>query len=157
MAERSHIGADGNARPLELLQIAAQYRSAAERLSGGQARGLAPFRLCALQAIELSLIACLVHLGLPSVSLRDMSHDFGKLIDAADHGGLALDDQTSARIRQFQRDYLALGQVPSDDAFDTHPNALLWTVRTLEDAARRFVASASPAASAGVRPLPVSA
>ena len=106
----SYPGAD--AKPEQILQLAEQYRVAAEALRplGRRSKPLswAPYRFVAIHAIELHLNALLVAKGLTPASIRGMQHDLATRTDAAIIAGLGLRKRTALHLRSLseRREYL---------------------------------------------------
>lgn len=100
------------ATPQQVLELALEYRRAAGFLLPTGRRGKplsrAPYRLTAIQAIELYLSAFLMARGLTSATLRAMGHDLARRADLAAKEGLKLRKNTAAHLKKLSeaREYL---------------------------------------------------
>lgn len=103
---------------MSIRMLADQYRRAAELLQGSGRRGYpmswAPFRLNAVQAIELYLTAFLLRCGHDAVDVRRMGHDLGQRAAAAMTHGLTLRKRTYEHLVQLSasREYLITRYCP---------------------------------------------
>lgn len=92
----------------DLRRLADEYRGAAHILLSlsrpGEPLSRAPFRLSAIQAIELYLNALLLHLGYEHSQIRGLNHDLAERADLASQGGLRLRQRTLTHIRHLVRD-----------------------------------------------------
>jgi hypothetical protein len=108
------------AGPISIRMLADEYRRAATLLRDNGYRGhsmsWAPFRLVAVQAIELYLTAFLLHRGCSTVEIRRMGHDLGARCDVALAAGLTLRKRTCEHLVSLSssREYLVSRYSPSD-------------------------------------------
>lgn len=106
--------------PISIRLLADHYRGAAILLRASGQRGnpmsWAPFRLNAVQAIELYLTAFLLHRGSSAVEVRRMGHDLGARADAARTAGLTLRKRTHEHLVSLSasREYLISRYSPRD-------------------------------------------
>jgi hypothetical protein len=106
------------AGPISLRMLADQYRRAAAILrdSGQRSHPMswAPFRLSAVQAIELYLTAFLLHRGYSAIEIRRMGHDLGLRANAAATAGLQLRKRTHEHLVSLSasREYLITRYCP---------------------------------------------
>jgi len=106
------------AGPISLRLLADQYRRAAVLLRDNGQRGhpmsWAPFRLTAVQAIELYLTAFLLHRGSSAVEVRRMGHHLGLRAEAAAIAGLQLRKRTHDHLISLSasREYLVTRYCP---------------------------------------------
>jgi len=107
-----------NAGPISLRLLADQYRRAAAVLRDSGQRGhpmsWAPFRLTAVQAIELYLTAFLLHRGCSAIEVRRMGHHLGLRAEAAAAAGLQLRKRTNEHLASLSdsREYLITRYCP---------------------------------------------
>jgi len=100
------------ASPSEVLQLATEYREAAELLATRGRRGRpisrAPYRLAAIHAVELYLNAFLLHSGLEHGRVRGLQHDLAARTDLSLECGLQLRKRTATHLRTMAaaREYL---------------------------------------------------
>lgn len=112
MSDQIETYAGESASAEKLLQLAEEYRRAAEALQklGRHGRPLSrhPYRLAANHAIELYLSAFLMAAGLSSEDIRELGHDLAKRAEKAQTSGLTLRMRTEARLAELveQREYL---------------------------------------------------
>lgn len=124
----------------DLRALAEEYRRAAVlvRTLGrrGEAISRAPFRLLAIQAVELYLTAFLVGRGRDAASVRALGHDLARRADLAAALGLVLRVRTRAHLGALGsgREYLASRYAPERAADASQLNRL---AATLEEVARR--------------------
>lgn len=100
------------AAPEDLLLLAQEYRRAAEAVlplgKNGKPLTRAPYRLIALQTIELYLNAFLLISGCAAKEIRGMQHDFSAKAKLAKEKGLLLRQKTQEHIVSLysSREYL---------------------------------------------------
>lgn len=100
------------ATPRQVFRLAESYRRATELLEpqgrSGDPLSRAPYRLTAIQAIELYLNALLLHQGHDAKRIRRMWHDLGARTELAIAGGLKLRDRTAKHLASMvgNREYL---------------------------------------------------
>lgn len=100
------------ATPRQVFQLAESYRHATQLLEPqgrpGDPLSRAPYRLAAIQAIELYLNALLLHQGHDAKRVRGMQHDLGARTELALAGGLRLRDRTAKHLASMvgNREYL---------------------------------------------------
>ena len=100
------------AGPREVLQLAMEYHEAAQLLATrgrrGQPISRAPYRLAAIQAVELYLNAFLLHCGLEHGRIRGLQHDLAARTDLSLEFGLQLRKRTATHLRTMAaaREYL---------------------------------------------------
>lgn len=86
----------------EIMQLADEYCRAAQTLLEGGRRGnplsRAPFRLCAVHAIELYLNALLLHHGEKPGQIRGRKHDLAERARLALESGLKLRERTADHL-----------------------------------------------------------
>jgi len=125
------------ASPQQVRQLADEYRRAAHLLAGQVRRreplSRAPFRLSALQAIELYLSAFLLHQGWPPHEVRGLQHDITARVGHALLAGLKLKERTIAHLRTLaaSREYLILRYGPELIDPSTQSNRLTATLEEL--------------------------
>lgn len=135
------------AGPILLRLLADQYRRAAVVLRDCGQRGhpisWAPFRLTAVQAIELYLTAFLLHRGWSAVEVRQMGHHLGSRADAAAAAGLKLRKRTYEHLVSLSasREYLVTRYCPDGLESTSQINRL--TATLAEVTHKTGVASAS--------------
>ncbi len=111
-----------NATASEVLALADEYRVAAEALRPLGRRGMplswAPYRLVAIQAIELYLNALLLHGGHSSSSLRGLHHNLAKRTHLAAGSTPALRQRTIRHLESLSqtREYLVTRYDPAQSA-----------------------------------------
>lgn len=133
------------ASPDMLRALAAEYRDAAHLLRERGRRGRpltwAPFRLAAIQAIELYLTAFLLDRGLSPAQVRAMQHDLGSRSKAAAASGLSLRLRTAEHLVQLsrQREYLVSRYAPDLVTSSSQINRLS---ATLDEVAKKTVPAA---------------
>jgi len=100
------------ATPLQVFQLAESYRLATQLLEpqgrSGDPLSRAPYRLAAMQAIELYLNALLLQQGHDAKRIRGMKHDLEARTQTALAGGLKLRDRTAKHLASMvgNREYL---------------------------------------------------
>lgn len=100
------------ATPRQVFQLAESYRHATQLLEPqgrpGDPLSRAPYRLTAIQAIELYLNALLLYQGHDAKRIRGMQHDLGARTQLAIAGGLKLRDRTAKHLTSMvsNREYL---------------------------------------------------
>lgn len=110
------------ATPAQILLLADEYRIAAEALLSIGRRGVplsrAPYRLVAIQAIELYFNALLLHAGHPANSLRGLQHDLAKRTQLAVGMKLILRRRTVTHLESLSqtREYLITRYDPAQSA-----------------------------------------
>lgn len=135
------------ASPERMLMLADEYRSAAlnllERGRRGKPLSWAPFRLTAIQAIELYLNVFLLQNGHSPAQVRGMQHDLDRRAKSAIDAGLRLRRRTADHLHRLsvQREYLVTRYAPEQVASASQINRLN---ATLEEVAKKV----SPAAAA---------
>jgi hypothetical protein len=91
----------------QVLMLADEYRKAAETLLPTGKRGKplsrAPYRLVAIQAIELYLNALMLSRGQPSKKVRGLHHDMEARASFADKSGLNLRKGTIQHLIQMSK------------------------------------------------------
>ena len=121
------------AGPAALLALAHAYRDAAGRLRPGKGAGPAagaPWRLMAIQAVELYFNAVLRHAGHAPKDLRALGHDLAGRAALAQAAGLTLRRRTAAHLAAMteNRDYLAARYDPARPPACLHTNRLAATL-----------------------------
>ena len=100
------------ATPSQVLQLANEYRQAAIVIAGLGRRGdpvsRAPYRMAAIQSVELYLNAHLLHVGHEASRVRGLQHDMAARTDLCLASGLILRQRTAAHLRAItvNREYL---------------------------------------------------
>lgn len=126
------------ATPEQLIQLASEYRSAAEMLSQrgrrGQPMSRAPFRLVAIHAIELYLNALVLKLGHPPDKVRGMHHDLAARAELAMAANLKLRKRTLLHLQvlSHKREYLITRYDPAVSAA-SELNRLTATLKEIAD------------------------
>jgi hypothetical protein len=121
-------------------RLADEYRQAAERVAElgrpGEPLSRAPYRLLAIQAIELYLNAVLLHAGHSSSTIRGMQHSLAKRTDLAVAEGLKLRERTLHHLKAMDgsREYLVTRYGPEMTATASQINRL---AATLEEVAKK--------------------
>lgn len=134
------------ATPAQIFALADAYRHAAHLLLSAGEKGKplsrAPFRLTAIQAIELYLNAYLLRLGHKPEDLRGLQHDMRRRAELAISAGLKLRLRTAEHLRFLhqKREYLITRYGPELTASVSQVNRL---TATLEEVARKVEASFS--------------
>ncbi|PAX07945.1 hypothetical protein [Sphingomonas lenta] len=127
------------ATPAQLCSLADEYRLAAKALAplgrSGDPRSRSPFRLVALQAIELYLNAALIHYGHDAVLIRGLQHDMAKRAELV-AAGLRLRRRTAGHLVQLgkRREYLLARYDPSSGTLLSEVNRV---TATLDEVARK--------------------
>jgi hypothetical protein len=122
------------AAPIDIRKLADEYRRAALHLLPlGRRReplSRAPFRLSALQAIELYLNALLLHHGHEASQIRGWQHDIATRTDLAIAHGLTLRKRTAAHLRALSqtREYLSTRYGPETASTASQVNRLAATL-----------------------------
>lgn len=97
-----------NATPAQVHALADEYRRASQTLLGlGRSREpltRAPFRLAAIQAIELYLNAFLLRRDYKPSGIRALQHDLGERAELAFAKGLTLRKKTAAHLVAMSAD-----------------------------------------------------
>jgi hypothetical protein len=138
-----------SATPVQILQLAEEYRQAAQVLMRLGRRGAplswAPCRLTAIQAIELYLNALLLHAGLPPTTIRGLQHDLAKRTNQAVEAGLKLRKRTAIHIATMggNREYLVTRYGPEITGTVSQINRL---IASLEEVATKVTAIVSKTA-----------
>jgi hypothetical protein len=128
------------AAPRQVLALASEYHKASEILQTlhrpGKPLTRAPFRLSALQALELYLNALLLHRGHRPEDIRAMRHDLWARAELAAVTGLHLRTRTAAHLKALgeRREYLVTRYGPELAASTTEVNRL---TATLQEVARK--------------------
>ena len=108
--QKIYPGEDATA--LQVLMLAEEYRRAAETLlpTGRRRKPLsrAPYRLVAIQAIELYLNALMLSRGLASAKVRGLQHNMAARADFASRDRLGLRQATISHLKTLSqsREYL---------------------------------------------------
>lgn len=124
----------------QLLVLAEEYRQAALvlRERGVRRRPLtwAPFRLTAIQAVELYLNVYLLRNGHSPSQVRGLQHDLGRRSNEAIAAGLKLRQRTAEHLQRLsdQREYLVTRYGPELASTASQINRL---VATLEEVGRK--------------------
>lgn len=125
-------------------QLADEYRSAATTLGGLTRRGApmsrAPYRLVAIQAIELYLNAFLLARGHDAPRIRRLQHDLAARAKLAVGSGLVLRMRTLEHIAALcdRREYLAARYDPDGAAGGSMCNRLAATLQEVARKTREF-------------------
>ena len=116
--EGQKIAPGDDATPQQVLQLAHEYRRAADLLlpTGRRKKPLswAPYRLAAIHAIELYLNAFLMLRGFKSATLKGLGHDLTIRRGLAIDGGLELRKNTADHLKDLSeaREYLIMRYGP---------------------------------------------
>lgn len=138
--EQRHRYPGEAATPLEIQRMAEEYRRAAELLLPTGRRGNplshAPFRLCAIHAVELYLNAFLLHNDYTPDKLRGLQHDLATRVELASSAGLKLRKRTILHLKQMHesREYLLTRYSPELTSTVSQLNRLN---ATLDELARK--------------------
>lgn len=130
----------------ELLQLAREYRQAATHLASTGRRkapwSLWPYRLAAIQSVELYLDAYLLRNGHRPAQVRAMQHDLDERVRAADKFKLNLKKRTREQLRRITeaREYLIVRYGPEQRGTLSPPN-LMQSI--LDDVANKVEAALS--------------
>ncbi len=137
------------ATPVQICELASAYRRAAQLLlltAGERGKPLtrAPFRLSAIQSIELYLNAYLLRLGHAPDVVRGLQHDMRRRAELAISAGLKLRIKTAEHLRVLHqnREYLITRYGPELTASVSQINRL---TATLDEVARKVEVSFSAA------------
>lgn len=150
------------ATPEQLRLLAEEYRGAAHLLLAQGRRGKplsrAPFRLSAIQAIELHLNALLLHRGHEAAKVRSLQHDLDARTDLAVAAGLRLRRRTDEHLRALHRgrEYLASRYGPELAPTASHVNRLVATLEEVASKVNALMAPAKPALPRSRAPAGVS-
>lgn len=126
------------ASPKQIHKLAEEYRKAATELlklgRSGKPLTRAPFRLCAIHAIELYLTALLLHRGHNPNQIRKMQHDLAARSAHTVDAGLRLRAKTANHLQSLSqnREYLITRYGPELAATASQINRL---TATLEEVA----------------------
>tara|TARA_R110000772_G_scaffold54456_5_gene124358 strand:- start:10797 stop:11270 length:474 start_codon:yes stop_codon:yes gene_type:complete len=121
-------------QPLEILALAEEYRQAATALRGQlrtkQPLSTAPFRLCAIQSIELFLNSFLLQSGMKPREIRALQHDMQRRAELSTNNGLALRKKTADHLETLanNREYLISRYEPAMVNSVSEINRLLATM-----------------------------
>jgi len=130
------------ATPKQVLELAEEYRKAAETLLpfGRRRKPLsrAPFRLAAIQAIELYLNAILLARGHAADSVRGMQHNLAVRVKHVDAAGIKLKLKTVEHLKALseRREYLVSRYGPEMTGTASQLNRL---AATLDQVSRKAV------------------
>lgn len=139
------------ATAIEVRLLADEYRQAAAIVAPagrpGEPLSRSPYRLLAIQAVELYLNAFLLERGHTAVELRRLQHDLAARTELALIAGLVLRVRTVAHLKALcdGREYLISRYAPDRVGDATQVNRL---AATLEEVARKTRAMASPSTHA---------
>ena len=120
--------------PQEILALAEEYRQAAIALRGllktKQPLSTAPFRLCAIQAIELFLNSFLLQSGMKPSEIRALQHDMQSRAELTRNKGLVLRKKTADHLNALasNREYLISRYEPASVASVSEINRLIATM-----------------------------
>lgn len=132
------------ATPVQFLELADAYRDAAVLLLAASERrrplSRAPFRLSAIQSIELYLNAYLLAHGHDASEVRKLQHDLGVRTELAAAAGLKLRQKTAEHLKTLHqnREYLVTRYGPELTSQTSQINRL---TATLDEVARKVGAS----------------
>ncbi len=124
--------------------MAHQYRRAADVLMSTGRKGnwlsQAPYRLVAIQAIELYLSAFLMERGQTPEDMRRLGHDVGQRSLLAAEAGLPLRESTKADLKRMseEREYSIMRYGPELTVKLSPPNRM---DATLKDVAKKVMAA----------------
>jgi HEPN domain-containing protein len=122
------------ATPRQVFHLAESYRLATQLLEPqgrpGDPLSRAPYRLTAIQAIELYLNALLLQQGHDAKRIRGMQHDLGERTQLAITGGLKLRDRTAKHLASMvsNREYLITRYEPEITSTVSQINRLTATL-----------------------------
>lgn len=134
----------GTATPRQILNLAEEYRCAANALSGtgrpGQPLSRNPYRFVAIHAIELYLNAFLLAAGHPPDKLRRLQHDLAMRTRFALDARLPLRSRTAEHLARLSetREYLIIRYDPATRA-GSELNRLDATLTEVAEKVRRFI------------------
>jgi hypothetical protein len=129
------------ATPEQILMLAHEYRRAAEALlpTGRRGKSLsrAPYRLLAIQAIELYLNAVLLNRVLPPEKLRGLHHNLGARAILAPAAGLTLRKSTIGYLHHLSdsREYVIIRYDPERTGPGSDLTRLAATLREVAEKA----------------------
>lgn len=132
--------------PQELANLARSFSEATDKLLGlckkGKPLTHAPYRFAAIHAIELYLTAYLQLNNHEPKTIRGLQHDLAKRTDHATKAGLKLRKRTIAHLRQLtsNREYVETRYHPAAMKNLTQPNAIIATLKDVEDKVMKVVA-----------------
>lgn len=147
MADKTNAYPGDLASPQQVHALAEEYRKASHLLlqlgRAGKPLTRAPFRLTAIQAIELYLTAALLGRGHTPAQIRKLRHDLWARTELAVAAGLSFRKGTMEHLRALSqsREYLVTRYGPEMAATASQINRL---TATLDEVAKK----ASPACSA---------
>lgn len=120
--ERQQFYPGESATPQQIVDLADEYRRAADALLGigrpGQPLSRAPYRLVAIHAVELYLNAFLLAAGHPSAKLRGLHHNLAARTQFALGAKLPLRKRTAEHLCRLSetREYLIIRYDPATPA-----------------------------------------
>ncbi|QNA84461.1 hypothetical protein G4G27_11015 [Sphingomonas sp. So64.6b] len=132
------------ATPAQFRELADEYRDAALLLLAASERrrplSRAPFRLSAIQAIELYLNAYLLAHGHDAAEVRKLQHDLGARTELAAAAGLKLRQKTAEHLKTLHqnREYLVTRYGPELASQTSQINRL---TATLDEVGRKVGAT----------------
>ena len=135
--QKIYPGEDATA--LQVLGLADEYKRAAETLlpMGRRRKPLsrAPYRLLAIQAIELYLNALLLSRGLTSAKIRGLQHDMAARARFARDNGLVLRRATVLHLNELSRsrEYLISRYGPDMNSSLSQLNRLWATLKEVSE------------------------
>ena len=139
-AARQRIYPGESATAVEIKKLADEYRTAAHHLCERGRRGSplswAPYRLIAIQAIELYLNALLLHQNHEPSNVRGLQHNLSLRADMAIAAGLKLRKLTAVHLHALNanREYLTSRYNPELNTTTSQPNRL---AATLDEVAKK--------------------
>lgn len=133
-------------QPKDISALADAYRQSAHALlatkKSGKSIAHAPFRLCALHAIELYLNAYLLARKLSSAQIRGMQHNLSERAELAIKSGLCLRKRTAVHLQHLtqEREYLRTRYEPEAASTLSQLNRI---TATLDEVAAKVTLAAS--------------
>ena len=141
--DKKHAYPGENATIDEMLELAKEYRAAANELKDRGKKGKpitrAPSRLCAVHALELYLSAFLRHCGKSAKEIRGLQHNLEERRKLVRENGLILKLNTENHLVQLTegREYLVMRYGPEMTSKVTELNRLF---ATLDEVAKKVIA-----------------
>jgi hypothetical protein len=132
--------------PQEIARLARSFSKATDKLLGlckkGEPMTHAPYRFAAIHAIELYLTAYLQLNNHEPKTIRKLQHNLEQRTDHATKAGLKLRKRTIAHLRELTstREYVETRYHPTTLKNLTQPNAIIATLKDVEDKVMKVVA-----------------
>lgn len=145
--DTAYPGSRASAQEIALLAI--EYQRAAQTLLAngrkGEAISRAPYRLCAIHAVELYLNAFLLSVGEKPEQIRSRHHNLAERTSLAIAHGLKLRKKTADHLTRMTeaREYLVSRYDPGNGASLSEVNRLTATLEEIAEKVRKAVLGVS--------------